>query len=126
MREFSNFNYEAFIIHHYIKNKDFKNAAKLEHNFIQRFFTEIYKHYFNSDEVVTLANLNNFIEQICTDSKISFTKKEMYTYIEQFRTINFDDQDIELKSKELSRRLFVFISKLYSYIYKEIEEDYNE
>ncbi|MFX1345778.1 MAG: hypothetical protein ACFFAI_11775, partial [Promethearchaeota archaeon] len=126
IQEFSNFNYEAFIIHQYIKNKDFKNALKLEHNFIQRFLSEVYKHYFNTDDVVTPANMSNFIEHLCTDSKIPFTKKEMHTYIEDFQTINFEAHDIESKSKELSRRLFIFISTLHSYIYNESKEDRNE
>jgi len=126
MREFSNFNYEVFTIHGYLENNDFKNALKLEHNFIQRFLTEVYKHYFNSDDVVTTNNLNDFIEHLSVNCKIPFTKEELYKYLEKFQMINFDYHNIESISKELHKCLFIFFSKLQSYIYNESGEDQDE
>lgn len=123
MREFSNFNFEVFTIYNYIKNDDFKNALKLEHNFIRRFLTEVYKHYFNSDDIITTKNLNDFIEHLNVDCKMPFTKEELHSYLEQFKIIDFEYNNTESKSKELYECLFIFFSKLQSYIYNENEED---
>jgi len=126
MREFSNFNFEVFTIYEYLLNNDFKNALKLEHNFIQRFLTEVYKHYFNSDDVVTTTNLNDFIEHLSVGCKMPFTKEELHKYLERFQTVDFEQNDIEFKSKKLYDYLFMFFSKLQSYIYNESEEGQDE
>ncbi|MFW9873995.1 MAG: hypothetical protein ACFFG0_12885, partial [Candidatus Thorarchaeota archaeon] len=122
IREFSNFNYEVFTIHMYVEENEFKNALKLEHNFIGKFLTEIYKHYYNTDEMVEIKDFHNFIEHLCMDYKIPFSREELHHNVERFKMINFDYNNIELKAKELYQYLDVFFKKLRKYI----EGDFNE
>ncbi|MFX1290974.1 MAG: hypothetical protein ACFFAG_08455 [Promethearchaeota archaeon] len=126
MRVFSDFNYEVFTIHLYLKKNEFKNALKLEHEFIQRFLTEIYRHYYNSDERVTIKHLHDFIEHLSETCNMPFTKEELNQYLEQFQTINFNYNNIKIKAKQLYKYLETFFNKLHLYLYRKSEEETNE
>ncbi|MFX1428299.1 MAG: hypothetical protein ACFFBE_17730, partial [Promethearchaeota archaeon] len=126
MREFSNFNFEVFTIYDYIQNGEFENALRIELNLIQRFLMEVYKHYANSDETVSEKNLNEFILHLSNDFKIPFTQEEIRQFLERSKEINFNSESNESKAIQLYQDLFIFFSKLQTYIYNEKEEDRNE
>ena len=118
-REFSTFYFELFTIYEYIEHMEYKNALRVEQNIIHRFLVELYKQYYNVENVESENLLNTFIDTIVEEPKIPFSKKEIQDFLGRYSTIDFDHINLEEKAIEIYEFICIFFDKLQIYLNKE-------
>ncbi|MFW9866145.1 MAG: hypothetical protein ACFFEN_08620 [Candidatus Thorarchaeota archaeon] len=115
-RELSNFLFELFTVYEFVMKEDYKNALKIEYDLVRRFLIELYKHYYNVNQVSDI-NLTEFIDHLLTDPHLPFTKEELKKLICQ--TIDFDKNDPQSHAEEIYQFVSLFFEKIQAYIYRE-------
>ncbi|MHA2280743.1 MAG: hypothetical protein ACXAC5_07815 [Promethearchaeota archaeon] len=118
-REFSNFLFELFTVYEFITHQEYESALKVEHNLVRRFFIEMYKHYFNTNYMVSTKDLTEFIDHMVSDAKLPFTKEELVDYMDRYQIVNFDREDLPSLANDVYEFISVFFDKIQLYMYKD-------
>jgi len=106
-REFSNFMYNVFNINFYIKQERYSVALKVEQSIVELFLMEVYKHYTNTDELVTSQKLESFFEILAKKEGFPYTKEELLSLIGQVQLQVKEDANIQ----EEAYKRFTLIKK---------------
>jgi len=118
-REFSDFNYEIFRLYSFIKNDDFANALKLEHNLIKNYLFNVYKQYYNGNYIITSQDINEFCDFLSITNDFPFNQEEISNYLEKNQIQNLNTEDIESQTKEIYQFIYDFFIRIQQYIYQE-------
>ncbi|KKK52474.1 hypothetical protein LCGC14_3104560, partial [marine sediment metagenome] len=111
------FSYEHFTIYEFIDHQEFKNAIKVAHNLVYRFFIELYKHYYNVDKVEN-ADLENFIEMFVSEPGIPFSKEDIENFLDRYSIVDFDHTNLNEKALEIYDFVSIFFNKLKLFLRK--------
>ncbi|MFX0021532.1 MAG: hypothetical protein ACFE9S_04350 [Candidatus Hermodarchaeota archaeon] len=118
MREFSDFNYDIFKIYSYINRGEYKSALKIEHGLIKKFLLNVLKQYYNIESPISSDTLDKFLTFLGGITDFSLTNQELLDYIEQYKVINLETNNLESLAKEVYQFIYNFFVKIQHYIYE--------
>ncbi len=120
-REFSDFNLDHFTIDNYIKHSKYEEAFKMEHYLIKRFLFNVYRHFYNVDQLRTPNDLRIFAGYLATVKDFPFSEPELINYLEKGydQVLELDNLDLKEKTKEIYKYITGFMIKIRTYIREE-------
>ena len=116
-REFSDFNYHIFKIYSFINKRDYENALRISHELIKNYLVNIYKQYYNTDNIVTTTELDKFLNFLSDIEEFPFSNRELLNFIERYKIIDLNSEKKESLAKEIYQFIYDFFIKIQNYIY---------
>lgn len=116
-REDGIFSYELFTVYEFIDHSEFKKAIKVSQNLVYKFLVELYKHYYNVDQVQQ-EDFDDFIEVFVKEPAIPFSKEEVQDFLERYSIVYFDHINLNEKANEIFDFISIFFNKIQLYLKK--------
>ncbi|MFX1399562.1 MAG: hypothetical protein ACFFAS_21255, partial [Promethearchaeota archaeon] len=102
--------YELFRIYKYINKKDFMSALRLEKQFFRTFIENLYDQLIQQNYLVPYKD--EFIEYLITQLKFPFTKDEFITLVQECKSLDLSEGNIEGISRHIYEKLSEFFNRI--------------
>ncbi len=102
----------------YINHGRYEEAYKMEHDLIKKYLFNVYRHFYNVDQLRTPNNLRSFADCLASVKDFPFTEPELINYLEQeyHQVLELGGLALQEKTKEIYRHVTNILMKIKNYI----------